>query len=84
MEFVRIRAFEVGFVERRFVGLVSLKVLSSLLFVVLSPSAFHVVAPFVRVVAKHVGVPSLHGFLDFGAVFDVVRILGRLSRPKGD
>ena len=24
-------------------------------------------------VAKHVGVPSLHGFLDFGAVFDVVR-----------
>ena len=24
-------------------------------------------------VAKHVGVPSLHGFLDFGAIFDVVR-----------
>jgi hypothetical protein len=24
-------------------------------------------------VAKRVGVPSLHGFLDFGAVFDVVR-----------
>ena len=59
MEFVGIRAFEVGvvgrrfigLVERRFVGLVSLNVLSSLLFVVLSPSALHVGAPFVRMVA---------------------------------
>ena len=45
LEFVGIRAFEVGFVERWFVGLISLKVLSSLLFVALSASALHVVAP---------------------------------------
>ena len=46
MEFVWIRRFEVGFVERWFVG-ISLKHLSSLLFVALSASALDVVAPFV-------------------------------------
>jgi len=85
---VWIRGFEVGFVERgfverRLVGLVSLKVLSSLLFEVLSPSALHVGAPFVRMVAKHVGVPSLHSFLDFGAVFNVVRTEAFLANQVG-
>ena len=47
MEFVGIRRFEVGFVERWFVGFISLKHLSSLLFVALSASALNVVAPFV-------------------------------------
>ena len=42
-----IRRFEVGFVERWFVGFISLKHLSSLLFVALSASALDVVAPFV-------------------------------------
>ena len=91
LEFAGIRAFEggvverrfVGLVERRFVALVSLKVLSSLLFEVLSPSALHVGAPFVRMVAKHVGVPSLHCFLDFGTVFDVVRTKAFLANQVG-
>ena len=47
LEFVGIRAFEVGFVERWFVGFISLEHLSSLSFVVLCTSALHVVAPFV-------------------------------------
>ena len=34
-------------------------------------------------VAKHVGVPSLHGFLDFGAVFDVVRTEAFLANQVG-
>ena len=34
-------------------------------------------------VAKHVGVPSLHGFLDFGAVFDVVRTKAFLANQVG-
>ena len=46
-KFVGIRRFEVGFVERWFVGFISLKHLSSLLFVALSASALNVVAPFV-------------------------------------
>ena len=70
LELVGTRAFEVGvverrfvgLVERRFVGLVSLKVLSSLLFVVLSPSALHVGAPFVRMVANTGHCVKIHAF----------------------
>ena len=88
IELVRIRSLEVafverGFVERGFVSLVSLRILSSLLFEVLSPSALHVGASFVRVVAKHVGVPRLHSFLDFGAVFNVVRSEAFLANQVG-
>ena len=86
--FVESGFVESGFVERELVSLVSLKILSSLLFEVLSPSALHVGASFVRVVAKHVGVPRLHSFLDFGAVFNVVRseafLANQVSRWAGD
>ena len=34
-------------------------------------------------VAKHIGVPSLHGFLDFGAVFHVVRTEAFLANQVG-
>jgi len=34
-------------------------------------------------VAKHVGVPSLHDFLDFGAVFYVVRTEAFLAYQIG-
>ena len=63
--------------------MVSLRILSSLLFEVLSPSALHVGASFVRVIAKHVRVPNLHSFLDFGAVFNVVRSEAFLANQVG-
>jgi len=63
-EFVRIRAFEVGFLVRRLVGLVGVDRRSSLVCLIplsslsvvdaLSAAALHDVAPFVGVVAKHV------------------------------
>jgi len=74
LEFVWIGAFEVGFIARMLVGfvgldrrasLVSLIPLSSLSVVALSAAALRVVASF--------EFPSLHGFLDFDAVLDVMR-----------
>jgi len=82
LKIIWIGAFEVGVLARMLVGfvgldsrasLVSLIPLSSLSVVALSAAALRVVARFVCVVAKHVLVPSLHGFLDFGAVLDVMR-----------
>ena len=49
-----------------------LDTLVQLSFVAFSAPVLHVVAPFVGVVAKQVGVPCLQGLLDFGAVLHVM------------
>jgi len=82
LEFVRIGALEVCvlvWVLVGFVGLdeganvVSLIPLTSVSFLALFTSALRVVAPFDRVIAKHVRVPCLYSLLDFGLVIDIMR-----------